>query len=306
MSRVTDPEDVTQDHVGNPSKWSTGLVVDDVWIDNTECATALNLSGAASIIRDSRIDRAGDHVHADGCTGSESDEGMGDWSDGITFTGPGHLITGNTIMNASDVGIVFFGGRDTVISENTVYAGSAGNVNNGMFAGIAVHPWIFGDVSGVQVVDNQVDNSGSSACGGIHVGINIGTHMWGGGCVADANAATFGNPNLCVAEPAQPYGMLCQVDHPCQVWAHVATGSTFTLRGNRVTTAQVNYLIEGLDLMGTLVESGNASIGLALTDWESDEGCWMGGEFDTWGIIHYAAHHPTLDGWTDQRIHCER
>jgi hypothetical protein len=45
----------------------------------------------------------------------ESDEGLGGWSDGITFTGPDHVITGNTIRDASDVGIVFFGGHDTVI-----------------------------------------------------------------------------------------------------------------------------------------------------------------------------------------------
>jgi hypothetical protein len=50
-----------------------------------------------------------------------------------------------------------------------------------MFAGIAVHAWIFRNVSGVQVIGNQMINEGDSSCGDIHSGINVGPHMWGGG-----------------------------------------------------------------------------------------------------------------------------
>jgi parallel beta-helix repeat protein len=303
MAGAMDWEDASQDYLGHPSRWSTGLVVHDLTISNTECGTALHLDGAASTIRKSVIQTAGDHVHASGCTPTESDEGLGDWSDGITFSGPGHVITGNTVIDASDVGIVFFGGKDTIISNNTIEA-SAGNY--GMFAGIAIHPWVLGDVSGVRVVGNSVTNVADTSCGGIHAGINIGTHMWGGGCLGYANASAVGNPNLCVAEPPQPLGTLCKEGEPCQEWAHVAAAETFTLRDNHVSGAQVNYLIEGLDLMGTLEESGNTSGPPRMTDWEADADCWMGGEFDTWGTIDRAAHHPTLDGWTDQRIHCER
>jgi hypothetical protein len=32
----------------------------------------------------------------------------------------------------------------------------------------------------------------------------------------------------------------------------------------------------------------------------------MDGVTDTWGTIDRAAHHPALDGWVDQRIHCAR
>jgi hypothetical protein len=31
----------------------------------------------------------------------------------------------------------------------------------------------------------------------------------------------------------------------------------------------------------------------------------MGGMNDRWGAHHFVAHHPTLPGWTDKRIHCE-
>jgi len=303
MCGATDLQDPTQDYIGNPSAWSTGFVVDDVTITNTECGTALGFCGAAGSIKDSTIDIAGDHVHVPACTQTDADEAMGAWSDGITFEGPGHAITNNIILDASDVGIVFFGGKDTIIANNTVQARPG---NYGMFAGIAVHPWGFGDVSGVQIVNNQVINTGNSNCGGIHAGINIGTHMWGGGCVGHADQAAYGNPNLCTAEPPQPLGTTCITGQPCQIWAHVAANKTFTLQNNNVTGAQVNYLIEGLDLVVTLVESGNTSTSPMMTDWQNDSNCTMGGVTDTWTTIHKAAHHPSLAGWTNQRIHCER
>jgi parallel beta-helix repeat protein len=303
MDGATDLQDPTQDYIGNPSAWSTGFVVDDLLISNTECATALGFSAAVSTIKDTTIDIAGDHVHVTSCAQTDPDEPKTGWADGITFEGPGNTITGNTILDASDVGIVFFGGKDTIISNNTIAARPG---NYGAFAGIAIHPWGWGDVSGMEITDNVITNTASTTCGGIHVGINIGTHMWNWGCVGFSDRAAVGNPNVCTADPPQPMGTLCVFGEPCQVWAHVAAGETFTLQDNTVTGAQVNYLIEGLDLVGTFVESGNISNSPRQTDWESDTGCWNGVDDDTWSTIHKAAHHPTIPGWTDQRIHCER
>jgi parallel beta-helix repeat protein len=132
-----------QNYAAHLGDWSTGLIVDDLRISNTECGTALAMGAAASTIKNTTIDTAGDHVHAPGCARTDNDEANGAWSDGITFTGPNHAITGNTIINPSDVGIVFFGGRNTVISSNTIQTTSG---NYGAFAGIAIHAWIFGDV----------------------------------------------------------------------------------------------------------------------------------------------------------------
>ena len=302
MCAASDLQDVDQDYVGNPSAWSTGLVVDDSYISNTECATALVLCAADSMIRDTTIDVAGDHVLNPSCEQTDNAEPESNWSDGITFEGPGHMITGNTVLDASDVGIVFFGGRDTVISNNTIQARPG---NHGMFAAIAIHPWGWGDVTGVEITGNVVINDASSSCGGIHAGINIGTHMWGGGCVGSADRVSVGNPNVCTAEPPQPMGIQCMQGQPCQTWAHVAAGETLTLRDNHVTGAQVNYLIEGLDLAGNLIESGNVSTAPRITDWETDANCGMGGGNDTWTTLDFAAHHPAIPGWTDQRIHCE-
>jgi parallel beta-helix repeat protein len=299
---ASDLQDVPQDYVGNPSAWSTGLIVDDLIISNTECATALGLCAADSMIRNTVIDTAGDHVHVPACEHTDIDDPDGDWADGITFEGPGHTITGNTVFDASDVGIVFFGGRNTVISNNTIEARPG---NYGMFAAIAIHPWGWGDVSGLEISGNVVTNNASTTCGGIHAGINIGTHMWSAGCFGYADIVAVGNPNICTIEPPPPMGTHCIQGERCQIWAHVAAGETLTLRDNQVTGAQVNYLIEGLDLVGSLIESGNISTAPRISDWETDRGCWMNGVVDSWTTIDFAAHHPTVPGWTDQRVHCE-
>jgi hypothetical protein len=304
MEGFTDWDDATQDYEGHPSAWSTGIRVESVQSLNTECATALAFSGAAGVVRDSTVDVAGDHVHVIGCEATDPDEPLGGWADGITFTGPGHLIANNTILDASDVGIVFFGGKHTIITGNTIQAREG---NRGMFAGIAIHPWIFGDVSGLQIIGNRVVNEGDSACGGIHAGINVGTHMWGGGCVERANSSAVGNVDLCTAEPPPPNGTLCTEDRLCTKWAHVAEGETLILAGNDVTGCHINYLIEGVDLEGSLVRGSNRSHSPRMTDWETAKsGCWADGQVETWGPLGRVAHHPSIEGWEDRRIHCER
>jgi hypothetical protein len=45
-------------------------------------------------------------------------------------------------------------------------------------------------------------------------------------------------------------------------------GAALTPQDNYVSGIQVSYLIEGLDLIGTLVESGNTSVPPGITDWE--------------------------------------
>jgi hypothetical protein len=71
-----------------------------------------------------------------------------------------------------------------------------------------------------------------------------------------------------------------------------------------VTGAQINYLIEGLDLVGNLSESNNASQTPKVIDWESAKvGC---DGTAAWGPLDYVAHHPALQNWTDMVIHCER
>lgn len=92
----------------------------------------------------------------------------------------------------------------------------------------------------------------------------------------------------------------------CRVWGYIEEGETFTLTDNTVTGAQVNFLVEGLDVAGDLVVSGNESNMPQLTDWDGDANCTWDGIFDSWGALDFVAHDPTIEGWMDQRIYCER
>ncbi len=295
-----DWNDPSQNYSAHPERWNYGHLVQNVHITNTECGTALGLSGAGSVIINNTIETAGDHVHAPGCTNTDEAFEYGDWSDGITFAGPGHLVMNNTVVDPSDIGIVHFGGRHTVIRANTIRV-SPGNY--GAFAGIAIHPFSLGDISFGQVTGNTVVSQGDKICGNLHAGIDIGTHMWGGSCEYNQVTPTIGN-STCSLEPKPPKGSPCLWGEKCQIWASVAMpGSIYLLTGNNVTGAHINYLVEGLDLVGSLIEEGNTSTSPRMSDWEAAH---LGCDGIFWGALDKVAHHPILPGWTNKRIHCER
>ena len=278
--------------------FNSAVKVHDLLDKNTECGTALGMGGAGGTIQNVTIDTAGDHVHVAGCALTDNDGDLGGWSDGITFSGPDMKIIGNTIIDPSDVGIVDIGGTNTTISNNTVRI-TAGNY--GAFAAIAVHSWQIGDASGIQVIGNTVVSEGDSKCGGLHAGINIGPHMWGGGCTQSVSTMAFGNPS-CSVNPDVTKVIPCSGAY-CQVWTMLPSGGTFTLKDNTVTGAQVNYLIEGFDILGTFIDENNISQTPRQSDWgASRSGC----NGVTWGPIDKVAHNPSLPGYTDLEIHCER
>jgi hypothetical protein len=287
---------------------STGLVVQDVTIANTECGTALVYHGGEGMIDSVVVDTAGDHVHASGCQKTDPDESIGAWSDGITFGGWNNAITNNTIINASDIGIVCFACTNTTIANNHIIAEPG---NHGMFAGIALHPYWSGGFSGIEITNNRVTNKADGNCGGIHAGINLGNHMWSAGCTDNPSPSAIGTIGPCksISPPPPPTDLLtttCDPDQPCRLWGYVPRGEALTLTNNVVTGAQVNFLIEGVVFAGQFVEYGNISVSPRMTDWEGDQGCTWDGITDSWGAIDFVAHDPTIAGWTDQRIYCTR
>jgi parallel beta-helix repeat protein len=300
LSGAMYPDDPGITSTTNPEKWTSGVIVDSLYITNTECGTALGMNGADNVIMNTVIEIAGDHVHENGCALTDVDtDGRGGWSDGITFTGHNIQIIDNEIINPSDIGIVYFGGEETVIRNNTIRSTEG---NYGAFGGIAIHPWWMGTVAFGQIINNTIENLSDERCGGLHTGINIGTHMWGGACIMTGPSALIGL-SPCVLEPELPAGAVCTPGEKCQVWAHIPEGSTYTLQDNQVTGAHINYLVEGLDVVGTFIQSGNTSNAPRRTDWNAAR---FGCEGVTWGPTDFIAHHPSLDGWTDLRIHCER
>jgi len=294
--------DAAQNYTGNPSAWTTGVVVHDLVDQQGECGSALTFFSAAGTIQNVTINTVGDHVHVSGCSLTDNDGDTGGWSDGITFSGPAHTIRNNTVIDPSDVGIVFFGGKNTVIANNTIQITSG---NYGAFAGIALHPWLLGNASGIQITGNLVTSAGDQTCGGLHAGINLGPQMWGGACVNSSSSALFGNPvsgSGCPHDPSAATVAPC-TGGKCQLWSYLPSGSTLTMKDNSVTGAQINYLIQGLDILGTFVDTNNTSAAPQMTDWAAAKtGC----EGVFWGALGKVAHALTRPGYTDLIIHCER
>ncbi len=291
--------DGTQNYQGHPSDWTTGIKVHDVVDSQVECGSALAFFSAAGTIQNVTIDTAGDHVHDVGCEHTDNDGDPYGWSDGITLFGPGHTVKDNTVINPSDVGIVFFGGKNTIIANNAIKVTQG---NYGAFAGIGLHTWILGDVSGVQITGNQVTSEGDTHCGGIHAGINIGPQMWGGACVTSVGEAIFGNSGQCSEHPSQEKVAAC-AEGQCQLWVYVPSDGTLTLKDNTVSGAHINYFIEGLDVLGTFIDENNISLTPQLSDWyAAQHGC----NGVTWGAFDKVAHDPSLPSYTDLLIHCER
>lgn len=274
------------------------VVVHDLVDQQGECGSGLAFTGKNGTIRNVTIDTVGDHVHASGCVNTDNDGDYGGWSDGITLVGPGHTVINNTIINPSDIGIVHFGGQDTIIANNTIRI-TAGNY--GAFGGIALHAWDVADTSGVAVTGNTIISEGDTNCGGLHTGINIGPHMWGGACLQSSMPGTFGNPS-CSNEPDPEEAAPC-TGGACQVWLFLPEEGTFAMADNSVTGAHINYLIEGFIVQGQFIDENNISIEPRKSDWDAARfGC--DGIF--WGPTDKVAHHPSLPGYTDLRIHCER
>lgn len=297
---AVDFNDYSQDFQSNPGQWSTGLIVDNVIIKNVECGTALGLSGADSSVKNTTIDTAGEHTHINWCTPTDPDGELAFWSDGITFDGTNMVVENNTIVNASDVGIVFFGGKNARIVGNSI---TSTDGNYGAFAGIQVGPVGFGDISGLEVSDNTVISTSDQNCGGLHTGINIGQNMWNKGCVGAAGSGTVGNVKSCVDSPVPPDGSHCEVGELCQIWGYVPAGESIYLRDNLVRGAHINYLVQGIDVRGNFNISGNVSEAPQESDWEAAA---FGCNGKTWGPIDFVAWKPSLEGWQERPILCER
>ena len=279
----------------------SGIIVHDMVSRQGECGSGLAFNvkrGTNNTINNVTIDTVGDHVHAKGCANTDDDGDYGAWSDGMTIEGSNVTISNNTVINPSDVGIVTFGGKNTVITNNTVIITEG---NYGAFAAIAIHPNGLANASGDQIVGNKVISEGDSSCGGLHVGINIGLHMWGGACVSDPLPGTYGTP-YCSLEPASEDVGFCMGDI-CQVYLVIPEGETFIFKDNNVTGAHVNYLIEGMKNKGQFIDENNVSLSPRKSDWEAAR---LGCDGLTWGPLDKVAHHPSLPDYVDLRIHCER
>jgi hypothetical protein len=75
------------------------------------------------------------------------------------------------------------------------------------------------------------------------------------------------------------------------------------MKDNSVTGAHINYLIQGFLIQGQFIDENNISLSPRQSDWEAAR---LGCNGITWGPLDKVAHNPTLPGYTDLIVHCER
>ena len=171
---------------------------------------------------------------------------------------------------------------------------------------IGLHGQFYGDVSGSEIAHVTVTSAASTTCGGFHAGIDIGPFMWGGGCWG-VNYSQVGTPGPCAPSttpPPDPKGKICGESASCTQWIWAADGAPLSIHDNSVTGAHVDYVVGGMS--GSLVFTSNVAGTPAWTDWHAARyGCPAAGGL-TWGPTERAAFAPSLPGWTDLPILCER
>lgn len=137
----------------------TGWTIERVRSDNTLCGSGMEVEGIAYTIRDNRVSNSGAPYNVAPYPTATSD--------GITLANcHGGLVTGNVIVNASDVPLIVGPGFGCIVENNTVEQSTLGTV--GIMIGFA------SDHSGSVVRNNLVVGSP----GMLPIGILIGDHPY--------------------------------------------------------------------------------------------------------------------------------
>jgi parallel beta-helix repeat protein len=97
------------------------------------------------------------------------------WSDGITIHFSDRaIVTGNTLINNSDVSLILGGARNAQVTNNSL--SQPGQV---CFAAFSIDNFgggTHGDFTGTIISGNTIDCSAARNC---HFGMNLGSHVWG-------------------------------------------------------------------------------------------------------------------------------
>lgn len=137
------------------------------------------------------------------------------WADGISFACRNGLVADNTVVDASDGGIVIFGAPGTIVENNIVK--SRHNVMLGGINLVDYRPFD-GDYSGVIVRGNRIETRG----GFMKIAIAIGPAAWGIGTLEQTNRGGTVVGNL-ISGDGFGYGIV------------VDGASDFTVTGNHVS-----------------------------------------------------------------------
>jgi len=162
----------------NPYTYSQALIAVAGDSDVLDGVTATNTAGLSAIA-------AADNPNCDGLritnnhiadNGFHTGSGT-PWANGIDVRCSDAYVAYNEVRNATDGGISFYGGRNTVIEQNLVV-----NSERSAYSGIIAADLFAGDFTGSIVRNNTIETCCSQH---VHIALAIGTHPW----CDDANPA---------------------------------------------------------------------------------------------------------------------
>ncbi len=155
----------------NPYTYSQALIAIAGDSDVLDGVTATNTAGLSAIA-------AADNPNCDGLritnnhiadNGFHTGSGT-PWANGIDVRCSDAYLAHNEVRNATDGGISFYGGRNTVIEQNLVV-----NSERSAYSGIIAADLFAGDFTGSIVRNNTI----GTCCGQhVHIALAVGTHPW--------------------------------------------------------------------------------------------------------------------------------
>lgn len=176
----TGPTDHVPDSVNVETAGGSGTTVSGDRLSNAVGFTNLHALGTAESLPCASTTITGNLV-----TAYSSSHTNQDWSDGLSVACENATVTGNTVIDATDVGIVLFRAYPAV-QKSTVSGNTILNAGNPAFGGIVADP-----LSSTPTVDPSF--AGASVHGNTlwtgpgayyHIGLSLGTAAW------------FANPNI--------------------------------------------------------------------------------------------------------------
>lgn len=173
------------------------------------------------------------------------------WSDGISNACENATITNNTVIDATDVGIIIFE-ANTVAQRSLVKNNTVVNLGNSAFGGLAADPLRTSeapsviDFTGSSITENLVWTGPRSH---IDIVLAVGTKAWFGGAANTGTGASFTN-NTVGAPKARAHNAVVVSG----MLNATVTGNAIDIAGNQITASYCPAAV-----IGASVSAGYAS-----------------------------------------------
>ncbi len=208
-----------------------------------------------------------------GCTGAQiSNNQIGPspaapdnhFTDGISLNCGNSTVTGNTITDVTDGGIVVFAQQNVTVSNNTITANSA---RMNLAIGVTDYIQGCGNYSGTIFSNNTITSTGASG-GFIYIGIAAGNHLW--------NSTTYDTPP---SPCTQKYNQSAVIQNNTLTGPAIGVGIPvsgayqFTITGN--TLNSTNMLVDSSTVVGSNLQSGYSTVKAGALDSVITHAFWV-------------------------------